>query len=155
MEQFEHRNEKTCLRGFATRHTSNRPAQLQRLARVLKFWPWQVEVLYYPGSENKGTAQTGRMRRLTYAFVVRIWYKQVFSWRGSFYFRVFMSSWLTAFCCLRSCLYKNWNLYYNETRRTVLGSSQITLTSSVSEIVTFLTVNRIWFIMFQILIRSP
>ena len=30
-------HEKTCLRGFATQD-SNRPAQLQSLARVLKFW---------------------------------------------------------------------------------------------------------------------
>ena len=34
---------------------------------------------------NKGTDQTARMRRLICAFVVRIMYKQVFSWRGSYY----------------------------------------------------------------------
>ena len=38
--------------GCATRWDSNRPAQLMRLARVLKFRLWQVEVLYYPGNEQ-------------------------------------------------------------------------------------------------------
>ena len=32
---------------------------------------------------NKGVDQTAQMRRLTCAFVVRIWHKQVFSWCGS------------------------------------------------------------------------
>ena len=32
---------------------SNWPAQLMRLARILKFWLKQVEVLYYPGSEQQ------------------------------------------------------------------------------------------------------
>ena len=30
--------EKTCLQESATRYDSNRPAQLQKLARVFKFW---------------------------------------------------------------------------------------------------------------------
>ena len=42
----------------------------------------KLEVLYYPGSENNGADHTARMRRLICAFVVRIWHKQVFSWRG-------------------------------------------------------------------------
>ena len=31
----------------------------------------------------KGADQTARMRRLICEFIVRIWHKQVFSWRGS------------------------------------------------------------------------
>ena len=46
-------HEKTCLQGLATRQDSNQPAQLMRLARALKFWLRQVEVLYYPGSEQQ------------------------------------------------------------------------------------------------------
>ena len=69
--------------GVSDQWDSNRPAQLQWPARVLKFWLQQVEALYYPGSENKGADQTAQMRRLTCAFVVRIWHKQVFSWCGS------------------------------------------------------------------------
>ena len=42
----------------------------------------------YLGSKNKGANQTARMRRLICAFVVRIWQKQVFSWRGSYCFFV-------------------------------------------------------------------
>ena len=36
----------------------------------------QIEVLYYPGSEQQNVADR------TCAFVVRIWHKQGFSWRG-------------------------------------------------------------------------
>ena len=42
-------------------------------------------MIYNLGSENKGADQTVRMRRLICAFVVRIWHKQVFSWRGSYH----------------------------------------------------------------------
>ena len=35
---YEPRHEKTCLWGFAARSDYNQPAQLQRLARALKFW---------------------------------------------------------------------------------------------------------------------
>ena len=69
--------------GFATRVDSNRPAQLQQLGRGLKFRIQKLEVLYYLGRENKDADQTARMRRLICAFVVRIWHKQVLSWRGS------------------------------------------------------------------------
>ena len=40
--------------GFSTRLDLNRSVQLMmRLARVLKFRLWQVEILYYPGSEQQ------------------------------------------------------------------------------------------------------
>ena len=39
--------------GFSTMYDSNRPAQLQRLATVLKFWIQKLEVLYYLGSEQR------------------------------------------------------------------------------------------------------
>ena len=39
--------------GFPTKWGSNRPAQLQRLARGLKFWIYKLEVLYYLGSEQQ------------------------------------------------------------------------------------------------------
>ena len=39
--------------GFPNRSDTNRPVQLQKVVRNLKFWS-QVEVeLYYPSSENK------------------------------------------------------------------------------------------------------
>ena len=43
----EPRHEKTCLREFPTRSGSNWPAQLQKLARVLKFRLYNLEILYY------------------------------------------------------------------------------------------------------------
>ena len=33
-------------------------------------------------ANNKGADQNARMRRLICAFAVRIWHKQIFSWRG-------------------------------------------------------------------------
>ena len=75
--------EKTCLAGLRpgkTDQDSNRPVQLQRLARVLFFILASIRpVLYYPGSEHIGADQTARMHRLICAFVVRIWHKQIFS----------------------------------------------------------------------------
>ena len=42
---------------FLTRSDINRPAQLQKEARSLKFWSLVEEELYYPSSENKGADQ--------------------------------------------------------------------------------------------------
>ena len=70
-------HEKTRL-GVCDSYDSNRPAQLQT--------SYSLEIsaiLYYPSSDNKDADQTARMCRLICAFVVRIWHKQVFSWRGS------------------------------------------------------------------------
>ena len=49
---FEPRREKTCLWGFRPGKT-NRPVQLQRLARGWKFWIWKPEILCYLGSEQQ------------------------------------------------------------------------------------------------------
>ena len=45
-------HEKTCHQGLWPDKT-NWPAQLQKLATVLKFWIKQVKVLYYLGSEQQ------------------------------------------------------------------------------------------------------
>ena len=50
---FEPLYDKTCLREFPSRPDTNRPAQPQRLARVLKFRLWNLEILYYPSSEQQ------------------------------------------------------------------------------------------------------
>ena len=39
---------------FPNRSDTNRPVQLQKQARSLKFWGYVEEELYYPSSENKG-----------------------------------------------------------------------------------------------------
>ena len=49
----EPRHEKTGLQGFPTRSDTNRPVQLQKKARILKFWIEVEEELYYSCSENK------------------------------------------------------------------------------------------------------
>ena len=40
-----------------TRSDTNQAVQLLDMARGLKFWIPEVEVLYYPSSENKGADQ--------------------------------------------------------------------------------------------------
>ena len=75
---FEPRHEKTCLREFPTRPDTNRPARPQKLARVSKFRLYNLGILYYLSSENKGADQTARMRRLICAFVVRVFNKTHF-----------------------------------------------------------------------------
>ena len=43
--------------GFPTWSDTNRPVQLQKMARTLKFGIEREEELYYPGSEKKGADQ--------------------------------------------------------------------------------------------------
>ena len=50
---YEPRHDKTCLREFPTRPDTNRPAQPQKIARVLKIWLKNLEILYYLSSEEQ------------------------------------------------------------------------------------------------------
>ena len=50
---IEPHHEKICLRGFLTREDSNQPAQLQKLARILKLCKEQVYISYYLSSEQQ------------------------------------------------------------------------------------------------------
>ena len=54
---IEPRCEKTDLRGFPTRHHTNRAVLPQKTARGFKFRIKEVEGLYYLCSENKGADQ--------------------------------------------------------------------------------------------------
>ena len=65
--------------GFAIRWDSNRPTQLQKLARGLTFHIQKLEILYYLGSKQQRCWSDSRMCRLICAFLVLIWHKQVFS----------------------------------------------------------------------------
>ena len=49
----EPHHEKMCLRESPTRPDTNRPAQPQKLARVLKFQLYNLEILYYLSSEQQ------------------------------------------------------------------------------------------------------
>ena len=53
---------------FPNRSDTNRPVQLQKQARSLKFWSEVEEELYYPSSENKGADQL-HAAKLICAFV--------------------------------------------------------------------------------------
>ena len=59
------------------------PLQLQRPARGLKFGFRKLRYYSIQAANNKGADQTAWMGGLICAFVVHIWHKQVFSWRGS------------------------------------------------------------------------
>ena len=49
-----------------TKSDTNQAVQPLELARGLKFCIWEVEVLYYPSSENKGADQLrGKLRSLS------------------------------------------------------------------------------------------
>ena len=67
-----------CLREFPTRPDTNRPAQSQKLARVLKFRLKNLDILYYLSSE--GCA--GWFVPLLFAYDIR----HVFSWPSSYIF---------------------------------------------------------------------
>ena len=64
-----------------TRSDTNQAAQL--LDRSLKFWIYEVEVLYYPSSENKGADQLHGYRKADLRLCFRISRTLVFSRRGS------------------------------------------------------------------------
>ena len=57
--------------GFQTKWDSNQPAQLQRLARKMKFRCSKLRYGTFQNGNNKGAGQTARMRRLVCACVVR------------------------------------------------------------------------------------
>ena len=79
----EPRHEKTCIRDF-------RPGKTQT---CLFSYRDQLESCYFGfrkyryyttvEATNKGADQSARMRRLICTYVVRIWLKQLFPWRGS------------------------------------------------------------------------
>ena len=75
---------------FPTRSDTNRPVQLQKMARSLKFWLQAEEELYYPSSENKGADQlcSECTADLRLCFRIHVCKKSVFfSCRGSFRLR--------------------------------------------------------------------
>ena len=65
--------------GFLTRSGTNRAVQSQKMIRGLKFWIKEVEVLYYPSSENKGADQLRGYREADLRLCFRICKKPVFS----------------------------------------------------------------------------
>ena len=73
--------ESQCL-GFATMYDSNQPAQLHRLARILKFGYRKCSQFTFQKATNKVADQTVQMIRLVCTFVVCIQQCQVFSQPG-------------------------------------------------------------------------
>ena len=64
---------------FPNRFDINRPVQLQKQARSLKFWSYVEEELYYPSSENKGADQLRGYREADLRLCFRICRLLVFS----------------------------------------------------------------------------
>ena len=69
---------------FQNRFDTNRPAQLQKQARSLKFWSEVEEELYYPSSENKGADQLRGYREADLRLCFRLCRLLVFPWGGSY-----------------------------------------------------------------------
>ena len=65
------------------RFDTNRPVQLQKQARSLKFWSYVEEELYYPSSENKGADQLRGYREADLHLCFRLCRLLVFPWDGS------------------------------------------------------------------------
>ena len=70
--------------GFPTRSHTNRAVQPQKMSRGLKFRIYEVEVLYYPYSENKDADQLHSYYAADLRLCFRICTKPVFSQRGSY-----------------------------------------------------------------------
>ena len=68
---------------FPNRSDTNRPVQLQKQARSLKFWGYVEEELYYPSSENKGADQLRSYCEADLRLCFRIGNNPVFSRCGS------------------------------------------------------------------------
>ena len=68
----EPRCEKNRSSGFPTRSYTNRAVQPHKMARSLKFWVYEVEGLYYRGSENKGADQLRGYREADLRLCFRI-----------------------------------------------------------------------------------
>ena len=85
-------HEKTCLQGFRPGKTQT---DLLSYRGLLEAWNFEFsQYRHYTNwvANNKGADKTAQMRRLICTFVVRIWLKQVFSWRGSLVSHI-TSSW--------------------------------------------------------------
>ena len=68
---------------FPNRSDTNRPVQLQKQARSLKFWSQVEEELYYPSSENKCADQLRGYREAYLRLCFRLCRLLVFPWGGS------------------------------------------------------------------------
>ena len=68
---------------FPNRSDTNRPVQLQKQVRSLKFWSSVEEELYYPCSENKGADQLRGYREADLRLCFRLCRLLVFPWGGS------------------------------------------------------------------------
>ena len=69
---------------FPNRSDTNRPVQLQKQARNLKFLSEVEEELYYPSSENKGADQLRGYREADLRLCFRLCRLLVFPWGGSY-----------------------------------------------------------------------
>ena len=65
---------------FPTWSDTNQTVQLQKMARGLKFRIYEVEVLYYPCSENKGADQLRGYREADLGLCFRICKMLVFAY---------------------------------------------------------------------------
>ena len=72
---------------FPNRSDTNRPVQLQKQARSLKFWNYIEEKLYYPSSENKGADQLRGYREVDLRLCFRLCRLLVFPRGGSYVYQ--------------------------------------------------------------------
>ena len=69
---------------FPTRSDTNQAVQQQKMARGFQFRILEVEGLFYPSSENKGSDQLRGNRASDLSLCFHTCEKQVFSWCSSY-----------------------------------------------------------------------
>ena len=84
--------------GFPSRSDTNRPVHSQKKARLLKFWIYVEEELYYPCSENKGADRLRSYCEADLCLCFRIGKNPVFSRCGSLVIGSYQDSQM---CCIR------------------------------------------------------
>ena len=72
-------------------------------------------------ANNKGADQTEWMRRLICAFVVRIWHKQVFSWRGPIIINKPQQNFIIILLCFFT---DTWLQVENESEKDMISRSE-------------------------------
>ena len=101
---------------FPNRSDTNRPVQLQKQARSLKFWSYIEEELYYSSSKNKGADQLRGYREADLRLCFRLCRLLVFPWGGSYVCQISRTNVtdknFTLLCYKPLCLFFDLRLVY-------------------------------------------
>ena len=120
----EPRHEKTCLRSLRSGKTQTGLRSHRNYVEAWNFGyrNWRYYTIH--AANNKGADQAARMRRVICAFVVRIWHKQVFSWRGS-YNKIVKCDRQQPWKFRQTVIWSYWNIQHEETSPVYMTGARI------------------------------